>query len=84
MFECGLENISLKAAKRSGYKGIITSENSTTLHLDQIFQDKQKLKQHQRFSKKVGYVIYAIALYTVDKIQMYCKNPFLYPNHFDT
>ena len=52
MFECGLEDINLKAAKRSGFSGSTTSEDETKMHIDRLLS--QLSSQGQKLHKKVN------------------------------
>ena len=48
MFECGLEDINLKAATRSGYHGSIPSDEDNLQQIDKILQD---IKQRTQFEE---------------------------------
>ena len=54
MFECGLEDISLKAAKRNGFSGSTNSEDETKMHIDRLLS--QLSSQGPKLHKKVEYV----------------------------
>ncbi len=53
MFECGLEDINLKAAKRSGFSGSTSSEDETKKHIDRILSQMahQEPKSHRKVSQ---------------------------------
>ena len=59
MFECGLEDINLKAAKRSGFSGSNTSEEENKLYIDRLLS--QLSNQEQKLQKKV--FVISIVLY---------------------
>ena len=72
MFECGLEDINLKAAKRSGFSGSTTSEDETKMHIDRLLS--QLSGQGQKLHKKVNNDVLLAMVVMVPRthIVLYC------------
>ena len=58
MFECGLEDINLKAAKRNGFSGSSISEDDTRMHIDRLFShaSSQGQKLHKKVPRVLSYI----------------------------